>query len=69
VGLVVALAVSYLLALVPRPGLDRFSLVALAVPVVWVSVCLHMLLVERTFRLGIVYLVVAIGASALTLAA
>lgn len=65
VGLFAALVSGYLVALIPLAAIDRFVLVALAVPTVWVLACLHVLLSMRPRRATAGY----IGASAALLVA
>lgn len=63
-GLFGALVGAYWLAHAPGAGIDRFSTIALALPLVWTLVCLHILLVRRPLELAAAYL----GLAALGLA-
>ena len=65
IGLLSALSSIYLLAFVPLPGIDRFAAVALAMPLVWATVCFHIVVSRRPIALAARYAVATAGLAVL----
>lgn len=57
IGLLSALSSIYVLAYTPLPGIDRFAAIALALPLVWATVCFHVAVSRKPIVLAVRYAV------------
>ena len=65
IGLLCALSSSYVLAFIPLPGIDRFAAIALAMPLVWATVCFHIFVSSKPVALAVRYAVATAGLAVL----